>query len=577
VGARAPPTAAPGGSESGGMMAAFHFLRPWWLLLVPLGALLPWLWRRRADPRSQWDAVIAPHLLAALTVGGADAFRWRPIHLVATALVLGGVAVAGPTWRKEPPPFGADTAPLVVAIDLSQTMDATDIAPTRLERVKQKVRDLVRLRPGARTGLVVYAGSAHLVVPPADDPAVLDIYVPALATGLMPVVGKHAADALVLATRLLDESAATAPDTTPPPAGTILFFTDGVGQDDVTAFAAALAQSRHQVLLLGVGTSEGGPIRASDGGILTDASGRPVRATFDRTSIQQLGKTAGVPVASVTVDDSDVRWVARRAQHHLEAALEANAELRWHESGYWLTIPLALLGALWFRRGWVVHWAAGIAVLVTMGAAPAHAADRSVADLFFTPDQQGRWHFEQADFAAAARHFDDPMWKGLSLYRAADLHAALGEFARRGSPEAFFWMGNCYARLGDWQRAITAYDNALAGRPTFPEAAANKALVAALAAKEKDDDPEAQDPNLKPDDVVFDDEGKRGKAGEVDAPLPAEQTAELWMRNLTVSPADFLKQKFQIQAEAVAPPERASGTAPTGGTVPVERASGSSP
>jgi len=537
-------------------MDALHFIRPWWLLLVPLGPLLVWLWHRRADPRAQWDAIIAPHLLDALTVGGDDGARWRPIHLVAAALVLGGIAVAGPTWRKEPPPFGGDTAPLVVAIDLSQTMDATDVAPTRLERVKQKVRDLLQLRPGARTGLVVYAGSAHVVVPPAEDPAVLEIYLPALATSLMPVVGKHAADALALATRLLDAPPGTDPNERPP-AGTILFFTDGVGQDDVTAFTAARTKSRHQVLLLGVGTSEGGPIRASDGGVLTDASGRPVRATFDRTSILQLGKTAGVPVASVTVDDGDVRWVGRRAQHHMEAALEKDAELRWHESGYWLTIPLALLGALWFRRGWVVHWAAGVLVVIALNAAPAHADERSLTDLFFTADQQGRRHFERGDFKAAAAHFEDPMWKGLSLYRAEDFRGALGELARRDSPEAFFWMGNCYARLGDWQRATAAYDNALKARPTFPEATANKTLVTRLAAKEKDDDQEAQDPNLKPDDVQFDDQGKRGKTGEVDAPLPAEQTAELWMRNLRSSPADFLKAKFRIQAEATAPSDAA--------------------
>ncbi len=549
-------------------MSDLHFIRPWWLLVVPLGPLLVWLWRHRADPRSQWAAVIAPHLLDALTVGGARERRWRPIHLVAAALVLGGVAIAGPTWRKEPPPFGGDAAPLVVAIDLSQTMDATDVAPTRLERVKQKVRDLVKLRPGARTGLVVYAGSAHVVVPPAEDPAVLEIYLPALATRLMPVVGKHAGDALALATRLLDESSATGPDTMPPPAGTILFFTDGVGQDDVTAFSEARAKSRHQVLLLGVGTTEGGPIRAADGGIVTDASGRPVRATFDRTSIQQLAKAADVPVASVTVDDGDVRWVARRAQRHLEAGIQRDAELRWHESGYWLTIPLALLGALWFRRGWVVHWAAGIVAAIAFGATPAHAADRSIANLFLTPDQQGRWHFEHGDFETAAAHFEDPTWKGLSLYRAEDFRGALAALARRDSPEAFFWMGNCFARLGDWQRATAAYDEALKARPAFPEATANKALVASLAAKEKEEDQEAHDPNAKPDDVVFDENGKRGTAGQVDAPLPAEQTAELWMRSLDVSPGDFLQQKFRIQAEAAAPAEPATEPTPAGESAP---------
>lgn len=539
------------------MIESFHFLRPSWLLLVALGPALLWLWHRRADPRTQWGGVIAPHLLHALTIGGANAGRFRPIHLVAAALVLGGFAVAGPAWRKEAAPFGGDTAPLVIAIDLSPTMDATDVAPTRLERVKQKVRDLVKLRPGARTGLVVYAGSAHVVVPPAEDPAVLDVYLPALATGLMPVVGKHAADALTLADRLLSER--TDRDTaTPPPAGTILFFTDGVGQDDIPAFAAARKESPHQVLLLGVGTSEGGPIRTADGGVATDASGRPLRATFDRTSLQMLAATADVPVASVTVDDADVRWVERRAQHHMEAARAKDVALRWHESGYWLTVPLVVLGALWFRRGWVVQWAVGIAVMLLLGAAPAHA---TLADLFLTPDQQGRWHFGHGDFQAAAAHFTDPTWKGLALYRAGEYQAALGEFARQESPAAFFRMGNCYARLGQWQRALAAYDNALAGRATFPEATANRALVATLLAKEEKEEQEAQDPAEKPDDVQFDDKGKRGKKGLIDAPLPAQQSAELWMRNLKVSPADFLRQKFQIQAAADA--DAPDDTAPT--------------
>lgn len=554
-------------------MNGFHFVRPWWLLLAAIGPALVWLWRRRGDPRAQWSTIIAPHLLDALTVGGTEGGFWRPIHVIAAALVLGGVAVAGPAWRKEPPPFGGDTAPMIIAIDLSPTMDATDVAPTRLERVKQKVRDLVKLRPGARTGLVVYAGSAHTVVPPAEDPAVLDIYLPALVTGLMPVAGKHAADALALAERLLAASAtdestrAPRPTRAAPPAGTILFFTDGVGRDDIAAFADARTKSPNQVLLLGVGTSEGGPIRTSDGGVATDASGRPIRASFDRASLEALASRAGVPVASVTVDDADVRWVERRAQHHMEAALEQDVALRWHESGYWLTLPLALLGALWFRRGWVVHWAAGVTLLLAVGASPAHAgasahtADRRIVDLFLTPDQQGRWHFDHGDFKAAAARFEDPAWKGLAYYRAGDYGAALGEFARRDSPEAFFEMGNCYARLGEWRRALAAYDNALAGRAAFPQATANRALVAALLAKEKKED-QAQAPNEKPDDVTFDDKGKRGKTGVVDAPLPAEQAAELWMRNLQVSPADFLRQKFLIQSGASAAAKPADGSAP---------------
>jgi Ca-activated chloride channel family protein len=115
-------------------------------------------------------------------------------------------------------------------------------------------------------------------------------------------------------------------------------------------------------------------------------------------------------------------------------------------------------------------------------------------------------------------------------------------------------MGNCYARLGDYTYAVSSYDNALKGRPAFPEATANRELTAALLAKQKDDDEEAAEPTEKADDVQFDEKGKHGKKDQVDAPLPKEQTAELWMRNLQTSPADFLRTKFQIQAQEAPPP-----------------------
>ena len=513
----------------------FHFLRPWWLLVVPAALGLVWLWQRRADPRAQWSGAIAPHLLDALVVGATDGFRVRPIHLVAAALVLAGIAVAGPTWRKEPPPFGQDKAPLVVAMELAPTMNATDVAPTRLERAKQKVRDLMARRSGSRTGLVAYAGTAHLVLPPVEDPALVETFLAALDPDLMPVAGNRAAAALDVAHRVLAKESAP---------GTILFFTDRVDAKDVPAFAKP---TPYQVLLLGVGTSKGGPVRTKDGGVATDESGRPIQARFDADGLKALSSQAGVPVASVTLDDADVAWVERRAQRHLEMMEAGKAELRWRESGWWLTFPIALLSALWFRRGWVVRWAA---ILLLMTAVPVSAG---VVDWFLTPDQQGRWQFDHGDYRAAAERFEDPMWKGLALYRAGDYQAALGEFARLDTPDAFFLMGNCYARLRDYARAVPSYDNALKGRPAFPEATANRELTAALLAKQKEDDQEAAEPAEKADDVQFDEKGKRGKKGQVDAPLPAEQTAELWMRNLQTSPADFLRAKFRIQAEEAAP------------------------
>ena len=185
------------------LWADLHFLRPAWLWgLVPVAVLFLVL-SRRSDPRRRWKPMIAPHLLDHLTIRPRGRVWIRPIHQVTAAAALACVAVAGPTWEREVSPFAEDTAPLVIALDLSQTMDAIDVQPTRLERAKQKIRDLLALRTGARTALIVYAGSAHTVLPPSTDAAMFETFLDGLSTSIMPSPGKDPSAALSLADSIL--------------------------------------------------------------------------------------------------------------------------------------------------------------------------------------------------------------------------------------------------------------------------------------------------------------------------------------------------------------------------------------
>lgn len=540
-------------------IAAFHFLRPWWLVLIPLAVALLWLWQHQSNPTAKWGKLIAPHLLHALLVGEKSNFRIKPIHLVSGALILTSLAIAGPTWEKEQPPFSQDKAPMIIAIDLSRSMDATDISPTRLERVKQKVSDLAKLRPGARTGLVVYAGTAHMVVPPAEDPAIMQIFLDALATDLMPVAGKNAAAALAEAEKLLGKEDAP---------GTLLFFTDGFDTSQIPAFRAVAKQGAHQILVLAVGTAQGGPLRSPNGEVAVDSDGRPVTGSFDSNSLKQLSSEADIPLASLTLDDDDMNWVQRRAQTHMQQVEAKNNDLRWKESGYWLCIPIALLALVWFRRGWVVHWClvpwwvahwcVGFVFIASLTApTPAQAATfstQSLADLFLTPNQQGRWHFAHGDYLKAAEHFSDPLWKGLAYSKGGKYQEALGEFARLDSARGYFEMGNSYARLQHYPEAIKAFTLALKTQPEFPEADANRTLVKALLAqkKKKEDDSE-EAPDVDPDEIKFDNKENKGQEKQVTEQQLRKQNADMWMRNLKTSPSDFLRMKFSLQAEASLP------------------------
>jgi Ca-activated chloride channel homolog len=493
----------------------FHLLRPWWLMaLIPVAAIFAsLLWRQ--NPRAQWGGVIAPHLLQHLIVPPGKGGGISPLYLVAAGLMLGIAALSGPTWRRELPPFVEDKAPLMTVLALSTSMDQPDVAPTRLARAKQKVRDLFAARRGARSGLIAYAGTAHLVMPLTDDEAVLEPFLAALATGLMPSEGNNVTAAVMLAAQFL---------TTEPVAGTIL-----VVADDLDEAAIRQAAGRNGIAMLRVAPAQPGE-----------------------------GIGLGSNIVRVSIDGSDIQAIERRIETRFQAAQGDAFGMQWRDEGYWLLIPIGLLALLWFRRGTTVAWM--IVLCVVMQAMPARAQEQPhrFADLWLTPDQQGRIAFDRSDYAEAARRFADPMWRGIAAYRALDFLTAAQEFRKVETLEGRFALGNAEAQNHAWERSMAAYDEVLKAQPGHQAAKANRAIVAALfEAQEKKRRQQEQDnsapPDEKADEMRVDQNQKGGKRIQV---TPQDVTtagaAEAWMRAVQTTPADFLKLKFAIQANGAA-------------------------
>lgn len=515
------------------MIEDFHFLRPWWLLALLVPIAIAWMASRSTDIRRQWNGIIAPHLLDKLVIDGTGHSRIRPWWLLATVVTIAVIAAAGPTWQRETPPFVEDTAPLVITIDLSPTMDAIDVTPSRLERAKLKAKDIVSLRGGARTAVVAYAGSAHVVLPLTDDPSLIGTYVDALATRIMPVDGRNTGNALQLAEDMLAREEA---------AGTILFVTDGIEQK---AFDAFKHKTKDGVVVLGVGTAEGGPVKTADGGFLTDSGGTRVLAKLNIETLKNLHALTGVDVATITADDTDVRWVAQRIRSNFAEKISTEGD-RWRDLGWWLVIPIVALFALSFRKGWVVRLGA-LLIAANIAFEPGKAAAVEFTDMWLTADQQGRRAFELGEFEKAATHFQDPMWRGTAFYRAGKFADALDAFAAVDSAESWYNQGNALLRLMKFEQAVAAFSKALEMHRDWPDAKANLAIAERLLKNQKEQEEEQQDePNLPPDQVQFDDKGKKGKAGQMNI---AEQTSEMWMKNIQVSPADLMARKFAIEAQ----------------------------
>jgi Ca-activated chloride channel family protein len=501
-------------SDIGFILSELHFLRPVWLLLLPLVFLVWFAVRRRATRPGPDVAGIAPHLRDALTVGTGKRRLLLPIDGVALALALAVLGAAGPTWSRQPDPFVAQTVPLVAVLKVTPSMTANDVAPTRLERAKQKITDLLALRAGARTALVAYAGSAHAVVPMTSDPSVMQPYLEGLAPDVMPIEGDNATAAFDKAAGIL--SAAATP-------GAILFVADGIDTADVTGHDEA---SQTGVAL---GILSMLPEGASDRGI--DA-------------------VAAVKVR-VTADDSDLRTLDRSLNADYRRALNETGTQPWDDRGWMLAWPAALLTLVWFRRGWTMRWSWLLVAGGLVAGAPA-PAQAGIADWFLTPDQQGRIAYDNKTFARAAELFTDPMWKGRAQYRAGQYEAAAQTYDRLDTPEAAFARGMALMRNRAYRDSIAAFEETLALDPDFPDAAGNLATARQILdfiETEREQSDTGEDRGIGADDVVYDNEAERGEETRISEDADGGLlTADQWMQFVDTRTGDFLRQRFAIEA-----------------------------
>jgi len=314
----------------------FHFLRPWLLTLLIPAVGLVWYALRTQDSRQGMQALIADHLLEHLLVGRGQQKKVRPVYLLAAFWLLGIIALAGPAWKKEPSPFTRDTAGLVIALKVTPTMLAQDIQPSRLERATQKIHDLIKLRPGAKTALIAYSGSAHLTMPLTVDPNIIDMFSQALTPEIMPEEGDDAAGALELGASLLEKAEIP---------GSILLIADQIGENQIGAIQAFHENSEIPVHIYAIAADKG----------VTVPPGSPPAPALNTEAMKKAATAAGAGLVIVSPDARDVQKLANRIKTSL-SAVKQNQGDRWQDAGYWLLPFLLVLGVFFFKRGWIVTY-----------------------------------------------------------------------------------------------------------------------------------------------------------------------------------------------------------------------------
>ena len=444
-------------------LAQFHYLRPWWLLALLALPLLLWLWRRRRIVDDPWRQVCDAHLLPHLLERGGGKRGWLAPLLFSFGFVIAINALAGPAFRQLPQPLSRADSALIVALDLSDTLRATDLKPDRATRARFKLASLLAARREGQTALIAYAGDAFTVAPLTDDASSLADLANAMQTDIVPVRGKRPERAIDLAARLLHDAGFET--------GDLLLITDGIDRRAIEA-AERVSKVGLRVSALGAGTVQGAPAPLPEGGFVPDDGGGILLAKLDETSLRALADSGGGRYAALASDNADLAALG------LDAIVGSNTRMSederttaaYRDEGPWLLLALLPLAALAFRRGW-------LACLALMFALPAPQAHAFEWEALWKRDDQRAWEALKNDPARAQQLAQDSALRGSAAYRAEDYASAEQDFAKRADADAHYNRGNALAKAERYDEALAAYDEALKTTPDMDDAITNRKAV----------------------------------------------------------------------------------------------------
>lgn len=446
-------------------MSEFHFIRPYWFIAIIPVVLILWKLVKRHLVNKHWESVCDPELLPYILIGKSGAKKITNIILASLVTLLIIIALSGPSWERLPQPVFQKQSALVIALDLSLSMYADDIKPSRFERARFKIADLLNLRQEGQTALLVYAGDAFTVTPLTDDIKTIKSQLSALSPAIMPAPGSNTNIAITKATELLKQAGMSQ--------GHILLLTDEV-DDKYEKYFIQANKSGYTVSILGLGTEEGAPISLSEGGFLKDKAGTIVIAKLNQQVLKKLASSGGGYYETGQIADADIE----RLNHIFNSGLESNDETetefktdQWHEFGPWIVLFILPVVAFGFRRGYL---AILVCVLISN---PDEAIAFEWNDLWVNENQKAMRALNNDEADIASELFQDDEWKAAAKYRSGDYAATEALLDELQDERSIYNKGNSLAKQGRYEDAIAAYDQVLENNPEHGDAKFNKELV----------------------------------------------------------------------------------------------------
>jgi Ca-activated chloride channel family protein len=483
------------------MSTEFHFIRPYWLIALIPCFIFVILTLKHKFQRGNWNNVCDEALLPYILQQKPTTQKKGLLISTSIAAVLAIFALAGPAWERLPVPVFRNDSGLVIALDLSRSMLANDIKPSRLIRARYKITDILKQRKDGQTALIVYAGDAFTVTPLTTDNATIAGQLNALTPEIIPRSGSNTVLALEQAISLFKQAGLQR--------GHILLITDEINLAQSVSFIKQ--STAYQVSVLAVGTENGAPIKLPQGDFLKDKQGNIVVPKLSLNELQQLATAGKGILEKISDDDSDIKALLSFVDNSIKntAKNEPQENLlleQWDDKGAWLLLLVLPLIAANFKRGLLT-----LAFLLILPL-PKNSYAFEWQDLWETNNQQAQKLYQQQDFKGAAETFDDPLWKAAAQYKAGQYDKVIETLKDEKTADSFYNQGNALAKSGQLAEALKAYEQALKLDSGNEDSQFNKKLVEDALEKQKQEKQkqEQQDKNNSKDE----DEKKENKETE---------------------------------------------------------------
>ena len=410
-------------------------------------------WEKLIDKR------LLPYVMSRRQLSD-NQYKWWLISLIS---VLSIIALAGPTWERiEQPSFRTDQS-LVIALDLSRSMNAQDITPNRLTRAKLKILDILERRQGAQVALIVYSANAFTVTPLTSDTDTIIALINSIDTSIMPSRGSYPALAIDKGLQLLNQASVSN--------GEIILVTDGGITSDSFSSAQKLRDEGYRLSALGIGSMNGAPIPKETGGFITDNTGQITISRLEVDDLKDLVEIGGGSYTSITSNDQDIDTLLSEVYSAVRESDDSVTTDQWKEFGPWLLLIVVPFGSLLFRKGWVFIFLLTIMPIDNS----VYALDWN--DLWKTRDQQAKEAMESGDYDKAIELFEDSEWLAAAHYKAGNYRQSANGYNNNSNIDHLYNHANSLAKIGQFEEAIENYEKVIAEEPNAEDALYNLNLL----------------------------------------------------------------------------------------------------